>query len=34
MPRTEQHWGYDLATVLLVAVIAALVFWLAPSPLA
>lgn len=31
MPKSQAHWGYDLLTVLLVALVSALVFWLVPA---
>lgn len=32
MPKSQQHWGYDLLTVLLVALISVVVFWFVPLP--
>jgi hypothetical protein len=31
MPKSRAHWGYDLLTVLLVALVSALVFWVVPA---
>jgi hypothetical protein len=31
MPKSQQHWGYDLLTVLLVVLVGAFVFWLVPA---
>lgn len=30
MPKSRSHWGYDLLTVLLVALVGAVVFWVLP----
>lgn len=30
MPKSQTHWGYDLLTVLLVALVSLLVFWAVP----
>jgi len=34
MPKSQQHWGYDLLTVLLVTLVSVVVFWLVPVPTA
>jgi hypothetical protein len=31
MPKSEQHWGYDLAVALFIALIVGMVFWLVPQ---
>ncbi|HVK31792.1 MAG TPA: hypothetical protein VM845_04710 [Burkholderiaceae bacterium] len=31
MPKSRAHWGYDLLTVLLVALVGAFVFWVVPA---
>lgn len=31
MPKSQTHWGYDLLTVLLVALVGAVVFWVVPA---
>jgi hypothetical protein len=31
MPKSRTHWGYDLLTVLLVALVSAFVFWALPA---
>jgi hypothetical protein len=31
MPKSRPHWGYDLLTVLLVALVGAFVFWAVPA---
>lgn len=32
MPKSKDHWAYDLAAAACVIAIAVLVFWLAPVP--
>jgi hypothetical protein len=32
MPKSQQHWGYDLCAALAVLAVAGLVFWLVPAP--
>jgi hypothetical protein len=31
MPKSTTHWAHDLATVVLVLAVSALVFWLVPA---
>lgn len=31
MPKSRQHWGYDLLTLSLVLGVAAFVFWAVPA---
>lgn len=31
MPKSRSHWGYDLLTVLLVALVSGIVFWVVPA---
>jgi hypothetical protein len=31
MPKSRSHWGYDLLTVLLVALVGSVVFWVVPA---
>jgi hypothetical protein len=32
MPKSQQHWGYDLCAALAVLAVVGLVFWLVPPP--